>query len=131
LKKLKKKSKSITYYKKKAWALFSEKIRRRGADHNGFNFCVTCGKIAHWKDLQAGRFIDGRNNSILFDERGVHPQCLACNIFKSGNKVEYFRFMQEKYGDKVIDELRIQAKQPKTIKIFEYQEMIEKLGDRA
>jgi hypothetical protein len=78
---------------------------------DGYCTCVTCGVRKPWKEMQAGHFIDGRNNAILFDELGVYPQCYACNCMKSGNKVEYFRFMQEQVGDKIIDELRKKAKQ--------------------
>lgn len=107
-------SKKLKAMKKKAWSEFSKYTRLRYADSNGMCRCVTCGVSKHWKEQQAGHFIDGRTNSILFDERGVWVQCYGCNMCRSGNKVEYFRFMQETVGDEVIDELRSLKK--KTVK---------------
>ena len=91
----------------KVWDVFSKYIRLKYADWRGNESCVTCGIVKHWKEMQAGHFIAGRGNSILFDVRGVHPQCGRCNVYLKGNVVEYFRFMQKKYGDKVIDDLRV------------------------
>ena len=116
--------KSLSYYKKKLWKMVSEFVRRLWADRNGNCRCVTCKVLRHWKEMQAGHFIDGRNNAVLWDLRGIHPQCMSCNIFKHGNKVEYFRFMQEEYGDEIIEELRSNSKKAVKITIPEYIEMI-------
>src|SRR3990167_1842728 len=104
-KKIKKKTKSISSLKKKAWQLFSLFIRQRGSDSNGFNSCITCGVRKHYKELQAGHFIGGRHNAILFEPKAVFPQCYSCNVMKHGDQINYFRFMQRTYGDKVIEEL--------------------------
>ncbi len=101
----------LTTLKKKAWAEFSRYIRLKYSTAGGYCRCVTCGAMLHWKDAQAGHFIAGRNNSILFEEKGVHPQCYGCNIGKNGNAVEYFVFMERKYGREVIDQLRVLSKQ--------------------
>ena len=83
--------------KAKAWMWFSRYIRKKSADESGLTTCVTCGKPDHWKNLQAGHFIDGRNNSVLFDERLVHVQCFHCNSKRpgclAGNKVIYTLYM--------------------------------------
>jgi hypothetical protein len=100
-----KKIKSISKLKKEAWDAFSRMIRLKYADNNGYVGCVTCGVGKHWKESQAGHFLDGRHNSVLFDERNVHPQCVKCNMFMSGNKIKYYEFMRIKYGQETIDEL--------------------------
>jgi len=79
--------------KDKAWVQFSRYIRRRDADEHGYASCVTCGKTEHWKSLQAGHFIDSRNNTVLFNDKLVWSQCPGCNLFKKGNKVAYTLFM--------------------------------------
>ena len=56
--------------------------------------------------MQAGHFIAGRGNGVLFDERGIHPQCYHCNIGLKGNMVEYFVFMEWSHGRDVINDLR-------------------------
>jgi hypothetical protein len=39
----------------------------------------------HWKQLQAGHAIGGRNNAVLFDADICRPQCVGCNVFNRGN----------------------------------------------
>lgn len=91
--------------KKKLWELFSKYIRLKSSDSLGFANCVTCGTRHHWKELQAGHFVPGRSNAILFEENGVHPQCARCN-YNEGNGPEYFIFMEKNYGRDEIDRLR-------------------------
>ena len=47
---------------KKLDKVFSQYIRRRFAV-NEIAKCVTCGKQAHWKDLQAGHFMSRKHYS--------------------------------------------------------------------
>jgi len=112
-KKKKKKTTTITQAKKKAWAVFSKYIRRRGAwqgtDGVWYNHCVTCREprpIAGVGCLQAGHFIAGRGNAVLYNETCVHPQCYVCNVRKSGMWVEYDEYMRETYGNEATDEMK-------------------------
>ena len=100
-----KKQKSLSWYKQKAWTEFSRMIRLEAVDlKTGLVSCVTCSRKALWNDgMQAGHFIDGRYNSVIFYERGVHVQCYACNIIYNGRKDEYFLFMEKSYGREEID----------------------------
>jgi len=97
--------------KDKVWKEFSIYIRTRGADSEGFNVCVTCGARKFWRELQAGHFIAGRNNAVLFCETGTNPQCYQCNVPKHGNGVEYYRWMASNHGEPVIDRLILQSNQ--------------------
>lgn len=117
---------SLKSAKAKAWKLFSEYIRRRGADHNSYQQCVTCKKQVPWSELHAGHFIDGRNNSVLFDERLVWPQCVTCNVFRHGNKIEYFKFMRTKYSEKKIFEFENLKHAVKKMREADYKELQEK-----
>ena len=92
--------------------------------------CVTCGVVYHFKKLQAGHFLPGRNNSILFNEKNCHAQCHGCNMFKMGNTVKYFRFMQKEYGDEVIEELERLDRQTKKFTIPELQDLQEEFKRR-
>jgi len=76
---------SMSKAKRKAWSAFSLYIRISASDINGNAKCVTCGAVKSYKDLQAGHFIPGRRNAVLFSEEGVHPQCYHCNIGLNGN----------------------------------------------
>ena len=118
--------------KDKAWKLFSEWIRRRDADHLGNVSCVTCGKRAQWKGegMQAGHFIAGRTLSLLFDERNCHTQCYGCNVGRNGSYVEYFIYMENRYGREVIDELRFLKGQSRKYSIVEYECLVDDLETR-
>jgi hypothetical protein len=104
-----KKSKGVKQLKKKAWELLSKTIRLEAREVDGLVTCITCGVRLPWnRGIQAGHFIDGRYNSILFDERGIYPQCMGCNVMLNGRKEEYFIFMEAEQGREVIDALRRQ-----------------------
>lgn len=102
--------------KQAAWAAFSLYIRTRDAA------CVTCGG----PNQQAGHFIDGRHNAVLFSEKGVHAQCYHCNVGLKGNKIQYWLFMEATYGRKVIDELIAESKVMIQYKTADYLEIAEK-----
>lgn len=108
------------------WPLFSLHVRVKDADDRGYNSCITCGVVKHYKDLQAGHFIPGRHNAILFDERGCHPQCYHCNVGLKSNPRRYDRYMRENYGDAVIKELEVlddtnkQFTKPEIISMIEH-----------
>ena len=108
----KRKTKGVRYWKKKAWDAFSKYIRLRDAlgttGDKAFAVCCTCGKIspAFGKGcMQAGHFIPGRKNAILFEEKGVHAQCYNCNVNLKGNWPQYIEFMQRTYGVAETDRL--------------------------
>ena len=117
--------------KKKAWTLFSQYIRRKYADENGYVRCVTCGVKRHWDDgMQSGHFIDSRNNTVLFDERLVFPQCVGCNMFKSGAKVRYTLFMlKQGYTVEEIEGFQRMTQEVKKVTILDYMELIDKYTD--
>ena len=79
------KKKSLKSLKAKCWKVFSEFVRRKHADAEGFAYCYTSGVRVHWKELQCGHAIGGRHNAVLFDEEICRPQTLAENVFKRGN----------------------------------------------
>lgn len=100
-------SKELTKAKNKAWAAFSLYVRTRDCilttGTTEWGACVTCGKVKHIKELQAGHYVDGRSNSVLFVEEIVNAQCYSCNCMKNGNKDSYNLFMLKKYSKKKIE----------------------------
>ncbi|MCK9370652.1 recombination protein NinG [Candidatus Dojkabacteria bacterium] len=94
----------LTRAKDKAWKEFSRYIRVKYANDCGCAKCVTCNSLMHWKDLQAGHFIDGRGGAVLFNEKIVFPQCCKCNVFLKGNKVSYTLFMLKSHTQEEIAE---------------------------
>jgi len=108
------KKKSLSSVKKKTWNKFSTYIRTRDCveyikkhpETNGLMApCITCNRLYDFKKLQAGHFVSGRTNAVLFDERGVHAQCYGCNVGRSGEAIKYYPVMLERYGQEVVDEL--------------------------
>ena len=133
-----KKKKKINYSKAKreAWKIFSLYIRTRDS-HNGEVECFTCNFIFPIKQIQAGHFIPGRRNSLLFNETNCHPQCMQCNVYKKGNLIEYYPRMVEKYGLDVIEKLKdlnYQITQYKVADLIEikdkYQVLLDQLGEK-
>ena len=90
------------------WPVFSRYIRTRdclattGTVTHGK--CVTCGRTLAFKKLQAGHFIPGRTDAMLFDEDQVHAQCYRCNCKLQGMWHKYFLFMRAKFDlDRIIE----------------------------
>lgn len=141
--------------KQKAWDACSKYIRLRDAilyceeakiiDQLSVEFmvvrCCTCETIKIWRYMDAGHFIGrgiGGSSGVYFDERNINTQCKPCNGFEQGSPIEYREFMLDKYGQRIIDELRIKHHSTpdygsvacKAIEIF-YKEEFEKLNQKV
>lgn len=84
--------------KRKADKVFSEYIRKREIDQNGYTECITCGRKFHWKDIDCGHFISRRYEATRYDELNSNPQCRSCNRFNQGRQLEYAVALNKKYG---------------------------------
>ena len=109
---------------KKLDSVFSQYIRKKNADKNGNCSCCTCGKVLHWKEIQACHFMSRKHYSIRWDERNVHPQCVACNVFRYGEQYKYSIFL----GKELADVLYLQSKEIKKYTTDELQSSIEHYG---
>lgn len=109
--------------------LFSEYVRRSAADDRGYVKCVTCGKVAHWKDgMQAGHYVPRNHLAIRYDETNVHVQCVGCNVFKKGNMDAYALFMLRTYGREKLEEL--ERKKHEITKNFDYEGTINEYKEK-
>ena len=90
--------------------IFSEYIRKRYANKNGFTNCVTCGKKDHWKNLQCGHFISRKQLATRFDELNCQTQCVGCNVFKYGEQYKFSLFLNAHYGENTAEELYNKSK---------------------
>lgn len=125
-----KKPATKTSAKKKAWDVFSKYIRLRDAlltMHNKIQArCISCQKpypAFGRKCLQAGHFLPGRRNSVLFHEDLVHAQCYNCNVNLGGNWVAYERVMIALYGQKKVDEFKKLVPMTIDMTIQDYQDI--------
>lgn len=103
--------------------------------------CCTCDDVRPWIEMDAGHYFDrggGGTSGVYFDERNINLQSKSCNAgFYKGTrrpdiKANYDKFMLDKYGQGVIDELLFlhnnQSYKYKIIGIgLMYKEMYEKL----
>ncbi len=111
---VRKKRKTTKTFREKAkdaaWKACSLYIRTRDCiETTGepeWGHCCTCGVLKHIKEMDAGHYISGRSNSILFVDEGIHIQCRHCNRFREGRKDEYERFMLDKYGPELCEKLK-------------------------
>lgn len=124
---------TISSLKNKVWKVFSEYIRRKYADYRGYVRCITCGRMAHWKTMDAGHFVSRQYNATLFDEENVHPQCKRCNN-QGGEPESYALYLQRRYGMGMLETLRRRKLKTKQFTVQElqkllkvYQEKLEKL----
>lgn len=109
---------------KKLDILFSQFVRLSNADKNGYCTCVTCGKKGHWKDgsMQAGHFMSRKHYNTRWDVRNVKPQCVGCNMFKSGEQYKYSIYL----GSELSKELYLQSNKIVKFSNNELQEMIDR-----
>lgn len=119
---------------RQAWNFLSKAIRLEAASENtGYCQCVTCGAVLPWKEMDAGHWIGGRRESILFEEDQVNCQCHKCNRYHIANpwgvtakqkKVDaaYDRFMLKTHGQDRMDEM---LKRNQKLKIHTKGELLE------
>lgn len=113
--------------KKRLWILFSQYIRQRDADENGYAPCISCGKVEHYKLQDAGHYHPkSLGLSVYFLEKGVHNQCTACNRFRHGNLTAYAIALRKRYGEGILEELEQIKNTPLKLSRVDYMEMIEK-----
>ena len=122
----KKKPKKLSAYKKKLDKLYSEYIRRRHADKEGYANCYTCGARHHWKKLQNGHYVRrSAGLSVYFLEENCRVQCFSCNIWRDGATDEFALHLQRECGDDILNWLNIQKHKQVKYSIQDYERMIE------
>jgi len=100
------KEKTHKQLKKDLDAIYSKYIRLGSAyNKEGMVKCYTCDKVKHWKSMQCSHYISRRILSTRFYERNTKAACVACNVFKEGNKPAYAIALIKEYGKGVLEEL--------------------------
>ena len=98
----KKKGVSVEYLD----SIFSNYIRLRDADEDGYVICCNCGKRLHWKEAQNGHYVKRRHQALRWDERNCHAECAECN--NQDINLGYAKFMVKRYGEDIWDKLQAQ-----------------------
>jgi len=110
---------------KKLDKVFSEYIRKRDTDANGYGLCCTCAKRIHYKEGHAGHFMSRRHYATRWDEENVALQCVSCNSFNQGEQYKFALFLNDKYKIDKATELLIKSKELSKYSITDLQEKYE------
>jgi len=103
---VKRKTKSLSKYKKEFDAVFSKFIRQRD-NHT----CYTCGIVMEPTKSQNGHFVPRQYLSLRWDERNCHAQCYACNVLYNGQPSVYAIKLTEQYGPDILREFEAKRKE--------------------
>ena len=85
---------------------FSNYIRARDADENGYVTCCTCSTNRKWNDRMDCGHYSKRNKAHRFNEQNCHAQCKKCNDWGKGEADKHAEFIDKKYGEGTAKELR-------------------------
>jgi hypothetical protein len=110
---------------KKLDKVFSQYIRASEMDINGYIECYTCRANKKFTEIQAGHFMSRKSYSTRWDEYNVFPQCVGCNIFKSGMQFEFGRRLDEDFGKGFAEEMQRKSRKIVKISTAELRDMIE------
>jgi len=108
--------------------------RISATDDIGVAQCVSCGRKAHYKEMDGGHFVPkGASSYLALKIENVHPQCKACNAFgmKHGSAAQHYTlWMQDYYGADYVKDLL--GSKNKLIKIYkaDYEEMLQEFNDQ-
>jgi len=90
---------SISWLRKRATFYFNAFIRTRDAGQR----CISCNS---YNTSQASHFYSAGNYPALaYNEDNCHSACLKCNMYLSGNLVEYRKRLEQKIGHERLQQL--------------------------
>ena len=102
--------------KDKAWDEYAKFIKIRDClEASGLPFigkCITHGVAQyHIRYLQAGHFVSGRSDAVLFNNKFVNTQCNFCNMINHGETDKYRNVLYKRHGKAFVDrwELKLKA----------------------
>ena len=123
------KCKSISKLKKGVNDIVSKYVRLRDCLRTtgtlDYCNCITCSRLLHRKEAQAGHFVDRRYGATLFDETNIHAQCAQCNIYRGGEVLKYRREIVRLYGEGYDVQLEEKAMETKKFTVAELEELKE------
>ena len=99
---LKEKTKTLSQYESEAKKSFQHWIRLRDKDLP----CISCNQH-NTKDWSGGHYFPaGIYSGMIFNEKNCHKQCNShCNMFLSGNLLEYRKGLIKRYGEDYVNNL--------------------------
>lgn len=101
---------SLPKLKKELDRVFSIIIRTHKIDENGATRCVTCNRLDHWKNMDAGHYVPRQDLATRWDPWNVWPQCKPCNGFRGGEPEKMAAYIDRVHGDGAALKLREKSK---------------------
>jgi len=104
----------------------SEYVRRRDRGQ-----CITCGKTAEWKYMQAGHF--AHINALNFCEENINCQCPTCNYtmkWDTSLAYTYGANINLKFGPKTVESLEARRHEIHKFSRTELEEIIKNLEEK-
>lgn len=105
--------------------IFSQFIRLRDSDDNGYITCYCCGKRVFWKEAHNMHYIPRQHLSLRFSEINCNAGCVKCNYFNNGNIEQYLIHLKKDYGEDINERLVVVKHQKTKISETEYKAMID------
>jgi len=105
--------------------LFSEYIRKRDTDANGYGLCCTCSKKIHYKEGHCGHFMSRRHYKTRWDPENVNLQCAGCNTFRGGEQYKFALFLNNKYKTDKASELLVKSRETAKFSLSDLEEKID------
>jgi hypothetical protein len=90
------------------WDLTSKIARITDARNRGdgeYVVCISCGKVDHWKNMDAGHFISRRFKATKFHLDNIHCQCRNCNFYRTQQQLEQSFVIDRIHGDGAAERL--------------------------
>lgn len=69
--------------------VFSQFIRLRDSDDNGYIPCYCCGAFNYWTECDCMHFMPRIHQNTRYSEENCHGGCVSCNRQKKGNLLQY------------------------------------------
>ncbi len=114
---------SLSKAKKKLDIVFSQFVRLRDSNDDGYGSCYTCGRIRFWKSADAGHFITRGKLSTRWHEQNVRLQCKQCNM-TGGRSYEFGKNLDEEFGSGTADGILAESNKVKKWSVYELESMI-------
>lgn len=96
---------SLSEMDKKLWSEFGKYIRLRDSRGGEVGLCISCGRMSHYKESDAGHYISRKHKATKYNELNVNLQCKYCNRHLKGNIIKYRINLVKKYGHLIVEDL--------------------------
>ena len=104
-------------------AVFSQFIRLRDSDENGYITCYCCGRVEYYTDCDCMHFQDRDHMNTRFSEDNCKGGCRICNQRKDGNLRAFAEHLeQDRPGS--VEALEEQARAPYKYDVPELKSLI-------